>query len=37
MDENTVFIKGERVNLVVKTKNHIDLYYKWINDPEVGR
>ena len=37
MDENTIFIKGERVNLVVKTKNHIELYHKWINDPKVGR
>jgi RimJ/RimL family protein N-acetyltransferase len=37
MDENIIFIKGERVNLVVKTKNHIELYHKWINDPEVGK
>ena len=30
-------MQGENIDLLVKNKEHIDFYVKWINDPSVGK
>lgn len=32
MGESAVFLKGERIDLVVKNIEHIQTYHKWVND-----
>ena len=33
MGENVTFIEGERIDLLVKNIEHINIYHKWANNP----
>ena len=35
MGENVAFLRGEQIDLIVKTIEHINTYHKWVNDPIV--
>ena len=34
-EEHCAFLKGKRIDLTPRTKDHIDVYTKWQNDPKV--
>jgi len=34
---NVVFLQGEMIDLLVKNKEHVDTYLKWINDPTIAK
>lgn len=34
---NVIFLKGMNIDLLVKNKEHVDIYVKWINDPRIGK
>ena len=36
-EEVAKFIEGERISLIPSSKEHIPLYTKWMNDPEVRK
>ena len=35
MGESVIFLRGEQIDLVVKTIEHIKMYHKWVNNPIV--
>ncbi|MFX1569309.1 MAG: hypothetical protein ACFFCV_13180 [Promethearchaeota archaeon] len=37
MSEHIPFLKGERIDLVVLNLEHLKIYQKWINDPDVNK
>ena len=37
MSENIPFLKGERIDIVVMNFEHLKIYQKWINDPDVNK
>ena len=37
MSESIPFLKGERIDLVIMNLEHLKIYQKWINDPDVNK
>ena len=37
MGENMIFIRGAQIDLLVKNKEHIKIYHKWVNNPIVRK
>ncbi|MFX0147606.1 MAG: GNAT family N-acetyltransferase [Candidatus Hodarchaeota archaeon] len=35
MGENTIFLQGERIDLLVKNIDNIKIYHKWVNNPDI--
>ena len=35
MGESVIFLRGEQIDLVIKTIEHIKMYHKWVNNPIV--
>jgi len=33
LGENVVFLRGEKIDLLVKNIEHINIYHKWVNNP----
>ena len=37
MSENIPFLKGETIDLGVINSEHLKIYQKWLNDPDVNK